>query len=60
MKASSTVDLSPPVLPESDGEGDDVDEGIHLEHTEKEHSEVFERLSEEIPEQTEVGGLIGD
>ena len=48
------------VSPEAYGERDDVDEGIHLEHTEEEYSEVLKRLSEEVPEQAEVGSLVRD
>jgi energy-converting hydrogenase A subunit M len=42
------------------GEGQDVDESINLEHTEKEYSEVLEGLREEIPEQAQVRCLIRD
>ena len=45
-------------IPESDGERQDVEEGIDLEYTEEEDSEVFKCLSEEVPEQTNVGSQI--
>ena len=46
--------------PKSDGEWQDVDEGIDLEDAEEEHSEVLKGLCEEVPEQTHIGGLIWD
>ena len=48
------------VIPESDSQWEDVDECIDLEDTEKEDSKVLKGLSEEVPEQTKVGGLVWD
>ena len=44
--------------PESDGEWEDVDECIDLEDAEEEDSKMLKRLSEEIPEEAKVGGLV--
>ena len=44
--------------PESDTEGEDVDEGVDLKHTEEEDSEVLEGLSEEVPEEAHIGSEV--
>ena len=54
MEVYSYADLSRPGLTEPDWERQDIDEGIDLKDTEKEHSEVFKRLCEEVPEETNV------
>ena len=46
------------IIPESDSQWKDVDECIDLEDTEKEDSKVLKGFSEEVPEQTKVGGLV--
>ena len=46
------------VLPESHRERKDVDEGIDLEHTQEEDTEVLKGLSEEVPEETNVGSEV--
>ena len=46
------------VLPESHRERKDVDEGIDLEHTQEEDTEVLKSLSEEVPEETNVGSEV--
>ena len=45
-------------LPESDAEGEDVDEGVDLKHTEEEDSKVLKGLSEEIPEEAHIGSEV--
>ena len=40
--------------PEPDGEWNDVDESIDLEHAEKEHAKVFKRFSEEVPKESNI------
>ena len=47
-------------IPESDSQWQDADECIDLEDTEKEDSEVLKGLSEEVPKQAKVGGLVRD
>lgn len=46
--------------PESEGEREDVDEGVDLEDTEEEDAEVLKGLREEIPEETNVRGEVGN
>ena len=38
------------VLPQPDGEGDDVDEGVQLEGGHEEEAKVLEHLGEKVPE----------
>ena len=47
-------------LPESEGEREDVEKGIDLEDTQEEDSEVFESLSEKVPEQSHIGSQVWD
>ena len=50
--------MTPSYLPEPYSEWKDIDEGIHLEDTEKENPEMLKRLCKEVPEETQVGSLI--
>ena len=47
-----------PPTPESDAEGEDVDERVDLKHAEEEDSEVLKGLSEEIPEEAHIGSEV--
>ena len=47
-------------LPESYSEWEDIDEGIDLKHTQKEHSEVLKGLREEVPEEAKIRSLVRD
>ena len=47
------------VLPQSDGERDDVDEHVELEGGDEEEAEVLEHLSEKVPEESHVGRQLG-
>ena len=47
-------------VPKPDCEWQDVDEGVDLKHTQEKHSEVLKGLRKEIPEQPQVGSLVGD
>ena len=44
--------------PEAHGEGQDVDEGIDLKHTQEEDTEVLEGFCEEVPEEAHVGSQV--
>ena len=47
------------VLPQPDGERDDVDEDVELEGGDEEEAEVLEHLGEEVPEEPHVGRQLG-
>ncbi len=47
-------------VPESNGEGKYVNEGIHLKDAEKEDTKMFKCFREEIPKEAEVRCLIRD
>ncbi len=44
--------------PEVDGERKDIDEGVNLKDTKKEHSEMLKRLQEEVPEEAQVRSVV--
>lgn len=45
-------------LPKSHREGQHVDEGIDLEHTQEEDTKMLKSFSEEVPEETDIGSEV--